>query len=320
MRLPTRILALGALALLPLTTLTGCVGASGAGSAISVAQAYFAAVASGDATKALTFAHPPDGDDSLLTDAVLAASNKLAPITDVKVTLPKSSQNSQYNVDVKVDFDLGGKPATITTTVSNYGDDDKWLIHGLSSIEIDRFDGLGLTIDGQEVSGKRVEVFPGTYDFALGLKGFTLKGETRVAITESYSSSIEKLDPVLDDAGVAAFREAVRAEVAGCIATTTLAAGCKLTLPTSFTDGTMMTDGTIQRLLTADSTTAIESMVPTLSVENPTLAKGEFVGAVRASGQCTKNGASGTCEVTFAPSLGVPSINMAKEPLTVLWD
>jgi hypothetical protein len=81
-----------------------------------------------------------------------------------------------------------------------------------------------------------------------------------------------------------------------------------------------MVDGTITRTLSANTITTLETMVPTLSYDNPTLAQGEYPGGVEVSGQCTKDGASGTCSVLFGPAFGTPSINMTKEPLTVIWD
>ena len=298
--------------------LPGTFGPSGPDRAVEVAEAYFAALADGDAETALSYTYPPNGDDAALTDEVLAQSIELAPITKIEAAVAKGGETSDYTVDVVVDFLLGGDPVTIETSVSDYGDD--WQIHGLFTISTGMFDGLGVTVNGQEVSGDSVEVFPGMYELGLGLEGFTFDGGSIVAVTESYGGAIDELRPTLTEEALAEFRAAVRAEVDACIASTSLAAGCGLEIPATLSDGTVMADGTITRTLTADAITTLESMVPTLSYDNPTLARGEYPGGVEVSGQCTKDGSSGTCSVLFGPALGTPSINMANRPLTVLWD
>ena len=298
--------------------LPGTFGPSGPDRAVEVAEAYFAAIADGDAEAALSHSYPPNGDDAALTDDVLAQSTDLAPITDIEVAVAKGGEKSEYSVDVVVDFLLGGDPVTIETSVSDYGDD--WRIHGLFTITAGMFDGLGLTLNGQEVSGDSIELFPGMYELELGLEGFTFDGDSIVPITESWGGAIDELRPALTEDAVAEFRAAVRAEVDACLASTSLAAGCGLEIPATLSDGTVMADGTITRTLSANAITTLETMVPTLSYDNPTLARGEYPGGVEVSGQCTKDGSSGTCSVLFGPALGTPSINMVNRPLTVLWD
>ena len=316
----TRSITAAGAATLVVVGLGGCglLGASPADRAVEVAEAYFTALADGDATTALKYTYPPDGDDSALTDEVLAKSIDLAPITEIEATVKKGGEQSKYSVDVVIDFLLGGEPVTVETAVSDYGDD--WQIHGLFNVTTVFFDGLGLTLNGQEVSGESIEVFPGMYEVGLSLEGFTIEGESTVAITEPYGGAMDELRPTLTDDAIAEFRAAVRAEVDACIASTSLAAGCGLDIPATLSDGTVMEDGTITRTLTADTLTTLETMVPTLSFDNPTLAQGEYPGGVEVSGRCTQNGASGTCSVLFGPTLGTPSINMANRPLTVIWD
>ncbi|MCS5715923.1 hypothetical protein NVV95_15350 [Herbiconiux sp. CPCC 205716] len=293
-------------------------GSGDSGTASETVEAFFTALSDADSETALGLISQAPDDDTLLTDEVLAASNELAPITDVAI-VDDTTENG-YG-DVTVSYSLGGTPVTAEYSVDDY-DDDGWKITGgLSYLNVDRFDGLGLTVNGQEVSGTEVQLFPGTYQLATTLPNFTLTGTTTVTATEPFGSvDVGDIEPGLSDAALAQFRTLVQSAVDACVASTTLAAGCGLELPATLDDGTQLTDGTITRSISADATVTIQNMVPTLSYDNPTLAQGEFIGSVSTSGQCTQNGASGTCDVLFGPSLGAPSIDMASANPTVLWD
>ncbi|MBF4572201.1 hypothetical protein ITJ64_06695 [Herbiconiux sp. VKM Ac-1786] len=297
---------------------SGGSGGGETGTASDTVEAFFTALSDADAETALGMISQAPDDDTLLTDEVLAASNELAPITGFAI-VDDTTENG-YG-DVTVSYSLGGTPVTAEYSVDDY-DEDGWMITGgLSYLNVDRFDGLGVTVNGQEVTGGELQVFPGTYELATTLPNFTLSGTTTVAATEPFGSlDVSDIEPGLSEAALGQFRSLVQSAVDACIASTTLAAGCGLDLPATLDDGTQLTEGTISRSISADATVTIQNMVPTLSYDNPTLAQGEYIGSVSTSGQCTQNGATGTCDVLFGPSLGSPSIDMAAENPTVLWD
>jgi hypothetical protein len=280
---------------------------------------FLTAVADADAEKALGYLGSPPSDTSMLTDEVLAASNTLAPITGIEV--PEESGKSG-SADVTATYLIGGESVTTTFSALDYDDDGQWEISGGTGyIYTGSFDGLGLTINGQEVEGDEVEVFPGSYQLATTLPNFTLSGESIVKVTEPYASAeTSGIEPVLTEEALQTFRGLVRESVNACIASTTLAAGCGLELPATISDGTQLTDGTITRTLDANANATLDSLKATPSYDNPTLVEGEYIGSPSVEADCTKNGTTGRCSIYFAPSLGTPSVDMASDNPTVNWD
>ncbi len=298
---------------------TGSDPAAG-GTPTDAVSAYLTALSESDSETALGYLSDVPPDDSLLTDDVLAASNELAPITGIEVL---SETGTSGSADVTASYLLGDTPVTTDFGVIDYDDDGTWEITGGTGyISTSQFDGLGLTINGVEVTGDEVEVFPGAYELATSLPNFTLAGDPVVLVTDPYTSGdTSALEPTLTDAAVQQFRALVRASAEACLAQKTLDAGCGLAIPATLSDGTQMSDGTITRTLTADGSATLDSLEPTLSYDNPTLAQGDYIGGVEISGECTtSDGASGSCSVLFGPSLGAPSVDMASASPTVLWD
>ena len=280
---------------------------------------YLTAIADGDAKTALGYLSSPPSDSTLLTDEALAASAKLAPITEIDVPETKGESGS---ADVTATYLLNGEPITTTFSTSDYDNDGKWEISGgTGSIYTKPFEGLGLTINGQEVDAESVEVFPGSYELATSLKNFTLSGPTTVTVTDPYESAdTTQIKPALTDEALQQFRGLVRAAVDACIASTTLAAGCGIDLPATISDGTQLADGTITRSLSADANATLDSLEATPSYDNPTLVEGEYIGSPSVEADCTKDGTTGRCSIYFAPALGTPSVDMASDNPVVNWD
>lgn len=320
---PRRFVALAVSAVLLPFSLAGCSLLGGGGpTPPQVAESYFTALADGDAKAAIKFLSVDKSESTLLTDDVLAASLEAAPLDDIEIVDEGQKKGSVVD-DLVVGFTLGGEPYESTLSLNDYDGDNVWEITsgGVNYIEVYRFQGLGLTINGTPFDGEEAMVFPGTYELGLAGENFTLGDDPVVTAYDGYNApDMSLLEPTLTEAGLAAFRSVVHAAVDACIASTALAAGCGLDIPGTLSDGTQMSDGTISRTLSAEAITTIDSMVPTLSFTNPTLAEGEFIGGVTTSGQCTQNGQSGTCSVLFGPSLGRPSVDMGADDLTVLWD
>lgn len=291
---------------------------SGGQPAAAVEQ-YITAIAEGDAETALSFIDDTlPLDRTLLTDEALAASAELAPITDIEVG---EATVDTYTAIVPVTFLLGGTPVATEFELSDYDRDGEWLMYSATAeISLYALDGIDFTVNGVPVDGTSVEVFPGTYEIATTLERFTITGETTITVTEPGYVDAGTIEPALTDEAIEEFRAVVRAAVDACVASKTLTAGCGLDLPAVLSDGTQMTEGSITRTLPANTITTLESLEPRLSYSNPTLAQGEYIGSVNASGTCTKDGRTGTCSILFAPSLGIPSVNMVGDELTVLWD
>jgi hypothetical protein len=280
---------------------------------------YLTAIADADSKKALSYLGSSPDDTSMLTDDVLAASNTLAPITGIEVPDEPGTSGS---ADVTATYLIGGQSVTTTFSAIDYDDDGQWeLSGGTGYIYTGSFDGLGLTINGQEVDGDEVEVFPGSYQLATTLPNFTLSGESIVTVTEPFASAeTSSIKPVLTEEALQTFRGLVREAVNACIASTTLAAGCGLDLPATISDGTQLTDGTITRTLDANANATLDALEATPSYDNPTLVEGEYIGSPSVEADCTKDGTTGRCSIYFAPALGTPSVDMASDNPTVIWD
>jgi hypothetical protein len=280
---------------------------------------YLTAVSEGDAETALSLISDEPEDDTLLTDDVLAASAELGAITDITILNEVTDNGSSI---VTTSYSIGGSSVDTEFSVLDYDDDGVWEINGgLAYLPLGQFDGLDVTVNGQPAEGDDLQVFPGTYELATPLPNFTIAGTPTVVVTDPYSTAdFSDTTAELSEAGLAQFRSLVRAAVDACVASTSLVAGCGLDLQPTLDDGTQLTDGTIKRTLPADTITTLDSLEATLSYDNPTLAQGDYVGSIDVEAPCTQNGQTGVCSLLFGPSLATPSVDMAAENPTVLWD
>lgn len=291
-------------------------------SAAAAVQGLFDAIAAGDSTAALGYVDLEGGNSELITDEVLAASAELAPITDIVVTPPTSVSEKTRSAEVSIGYLLGGEPVEQTYQVRDPEQDNTWIVDGaVNAVTLyDMLEGLDLTLNGVPLTTADFLLLPGAYEIATTTTYFTLTGDTEMRVTELYHADSPTLEAALNDDGVAAFREAVTTAVDECVASTTLEAGCGLTLPEELDDGTVLEDDTIERSLSDDAQEALETMEPTLSYADPTVAEGSYIGAVDVKADCTQDDRSGTCELIFAPSIGTPSVTMTDPDLAVSWD
>ena len=80
-------------------------------------KSYLEALAAGQAATALSLGDDAPADTSLLTDAVLAQSNKLAPLTDINVP----DVNDEYAYQVAASFKLGKQAVNENFSVAQIG-------------------------------------------------------------------------------------------------------------------------------------------------------------------------------------------------------
>ncbi|MBM7832373.1 hypothetical protein JOE59_003078 [Agromyces cerinus] len=290
---------------------------AGGGSAEETVEGYLTAIADGDAETALSFLYASESSSPLLTDEVLAASQELAPLTDIVIGEPDVTGGYAL---VPVTYSIGDTP--VTTEISVSEDAEGWTIPGgTGQLAVYQLDGLEPTINGVPVSGEYVDAFPGAYEYGVTVDGFALEGENVVVVTApSEYPDTSGMDAVLTPEAAEAFRQAVSASIDVCVASKTLEAGCGLTIPATLSDGTELTEGTITRTLPAETRAEIGAFEPELSYDAPTLVTGGYLGVVEVTAECTKDGSTGTCSVLFGPSFGTPSLNLAIEGAVVEWD
>lgn len=148
--------------------------------------AYLSAVADGRSADALALLAAPPTSTTLLTDQVLAASTKAAPITEVAVTLTGVNQ-------VTATFKADGKPVTMTIPITQV--DGRWKVaDGLAEITIPN--AWPVTVNGTPAGASRtLTVFPGTYTVA-STSGYLSYGTVpAITVGSVAASTVTLTDP-----------------------------------------------------------------------------------------------------------------------------
>ena len=128
-------------------------------------KSYLEALAAGDAETALSFGETTPTDASLLTGAVLAQSNKLAPITDINVP----DVNDEYAYKVDASYRLGKQEVNESFTVDKAG--DRWkLTDTYTELDLStrQEKTVPMIINGVNAKAGTVRLFPGAYQFTTG--------------------------------------------------------------------------------------------------------------------------------------------------------
>ena len=178
-------------------------------------KAYLSAVAAGDAKKALSLASVEPLEKDFLTDDVLAESEKIAKITDIKV----GDVANEYTSSVPASFKLGDETVTSDFYVTKSGVDWKMREAG-STLDFTsmRKNTLPMMLDGTAVDVDKVTLFPGAYTLSTGSENisygttgqFTVKGST------DYLRGSD-LTPTLTPEGEQAYVAAVKASTRACL-------------------------------------------------------------------------------------------------------
>lgn len=288
----------------------------GAAAAAAVQQ-YVEAVAEGDAAAALSHVQGNPAPTGLLTDAGLAASHALFPITDV---VAKADPIWETAGHVVVTYSLGSTPVTETYDVSDPDGDGTYVIADTSRLSFGpRFTGLALTVNGAPVTGDSVAVFPGTYALGVSTQPYEIDAPPIVVTAEGETAVPEAVTPSLTDAGVQSYRTAVSSAIAACLASRALASGCGLDLQSTLSDGTTLYDGTVFRALTPDAQSVLASLVPELDPTNAVMVSSGMIGGVTTAANCTQGDANGECDIHDAPALQNAQVDMTQTPLVVVW-
>lgn len=240
--------------------------------AISAApERYFQAIADGDAAAALDQLAAKPSSTALLTDDVLAASKKAAPISGITTTIESSSTDQ---AQVTVVYQMGGKEVEQTLTVQKI--DGTWKVEeGTTTVDLTTAGtgSLPLELNGSPVEApSQVVLFPGSYTLTTPTPYVVLSDNT-FEITDIGSVEASAVTTTLTDDGVTAFQTAVRGSVDACVAATTIAMDCAwLPMGTTLGNGTELVDGTVQRTLTAQAQAWLDALDPVLDADDPALA------------------------------------------------
>lgn len=285
--------------------------------ASDVVESYLTALAEGDAEAALEYIDPY-GEDTLLTDDVLAASLELGAIDDIEVT--EVTDSDDYESRVPVTFTIGGQEVSRDFQVYSVDDGEWQIADGLISLSgFYGFEGLGLTVNGAEAP-ETAYIFPGTYELAVGVEEFTIAGDatTFVVASDADAEVLWDLRPALTEDGAAQFRALVRASVEECVAMKTLATPCGMDLTDIDLTGYTPVEGTVTRTLTAEGQSTLDSL--TAEVESGAIVTSYDTIDVDMTLEGDQGGTRAEFELLFGGYLNSPKVDFAVEVPAVVWE
>ena len=201
------------------TSGTGGAGASSAPPAASASDAvngYLQAVAKGDAKAAVSYAVDPSAvNTTYLTPAVLAASAKLAPLTDIQVGASDPDATT-----VPVSYRLGSSQVSTSYEVMKTSDDQWKLVTVATDLDLTALqdESIPMIMNGTKVKPGSFSVLPGMYRFTTGQKNFDYgKRPDLVVRYPSDFPDITRITPGVSSAGRKAALSALRKSWSKCL-------------------------------------------------------------------------------------------------------
>jgi len=243
--------------------------------AARVVTDFLDAVAAGDATTAMGFlAEKPDSTE-LLTDDVLAASNAAGGLTNIDVA-PGAFTDDTWHV--KASFRLGSAGVDQVFEVTQQR--GTWaVVTGTATVDLSGGAGtLPLAVNGQALSDSSTAVlFPGSYSITVAgdAAKYIALGTATFQVTSLEAVTPPTISPQLTAEGAAAFRRAVRSAVDACVASPNRESGCNdpvFDIPEVLSNGTVVTEGTVERTLSPELDAALDALEPRLYKTNPGMA------------------------------------------------
>ena len=182
------------------------------GQADQAVTSYLEALAAGNATAALSLGKEQPNDKSFLTDAVLAESNKRAPITDIEVSPP----DSEYDSSIEASYKMGDQQVNETFTVQKQG--DVYRLYDVTqdvNLEGIRSRTLPMQINGVGVTADRIDLFPGSYVLTTGNDYIAYGGGPMVITSPGDYPSAYDHRPAITEAGTKAVVAAAKTKLGG---------------------------------------------------------------------------------------------------------
>jgi hypothetical protein len=271
---------------------------------------YLKAVAAGDADAALAYAATPVPAGKFMTDQVLAASVKRAPITQISV--PEVDDPAADMVSAS--YHVGKTPVTVDYGVQQVGGVWKLTaVHKTVDLGLVRTPSIPIRMNGVKVTSDVVDVLPGTYAFSTESPQLTLGSQAVMVIKHptDYASVLD-LRVGLSDSGRRTVVSLARKSYNACLRSRSARPkGC----PFAWTNSAQRyRQGSLRwRQLGNDP-----FRKPNVAV----IERSARIGIplrVRISGPCTFDGVSGTCTGNVT-GRGVASIRLDKGRLSrVVW-
>ena len=181
-------------------------------------RGYLQAVAAGNATAALAYSDQPPRSD-LLTDAVLAESNRRAPITAIDVP----AVDDQAASAVTANYKIGSTHVSHAYQVIKTGT-GQWKLAAVTAVvEIDYQPGAGMKINGAKLTGALPELLPGSYAITTSSKYVKVGSASFVVKGASTAIERHRTPASLTKAGKALAKNAAKKDLKRCLGTRAIA-------------------------------------------------------------------------------------------------
>jgi hypothetical protein len=181
-----------------------------------IVRGYFAALASADAPRALAYGTVPRGPRTLLTSAVLAEQQRIAPLRNVRV-VSEHQQGKRATVMVGYVLAFPGKDVSVSDTVALHDTSSGWRL-GAAAVRTE-LEALGArqreSILGTPVPRGNTLLFPGAVPVRFDTPYLQLVASTDFVWFGSASTT--PVDAEISPAGRAALRSAVRTGLRHCL-------------------------------------------------------------------------------------------------------
>jgi hypothetical protein len=270
--------------------------------------AYLQALASGDATAALSYAADPAPTGPLLTNEVLAASLQRAPLSGIDVPVVED-QNAK---SVSASYTLDSSAVSESFDVVKIG--DIWKIsRAVKDLDISYIvDGsVPVKINGVKVSEASVAVLPGSYAFTTGLPYVGYGSQNVVLVKSPYvEADTYQIQSELTKAGKKAVISATQRSFNKCLQQHSLSpSNC----PQKFTSKYKYNKSTITWRRAGGN--PFRKPAVTLSGNQ---ARIEVPINLKLTGSCTYQGRSGNCSGNLT-GRSIAVVKVTSKPLKVKW-
>ena len=200
-------------------------------------RGYLQALADGDSAKALSFAYTQPSDQTFLTDAQLASSNAINPITNITATKSPDSTADMAYVDATYDF--GNQNVAMKFSVEKgIGDASKYYFvdQVVSTIDTTGLQGsVTAYVNGVDVSSiSSLVVFPGVFTVSIGNSMLALTSDTTITVQQPGTTSTPTMAISLAPDAQSQLQDAATTTLKACLKEQSLDTACNLGLGIAF--------------------------------------------------------------------------------------
>lgn len=269
-----------------INAINGTITGAPTGAPEDVVSGYLNALAHSDSQQALRFAKLRPTDQRMLTDEMLAESNKAAPLRQIGV---HTTELTDYRAQVEAVYSIGEQRVTQSFTVYAVG--SEWKLYDVArkvDLGLLKTDDLPLKVNGISVQPDNVELFPGHYQVAISDDRYAFTKDAFVVVSPGLAPELGGVRLELSSTGIEQVAAAATSRLNGCLATHELQpAGCGF--------GAAAPKGMTVRLDTlrwkvTGGAESLKMLKPTLDSDNPRLATADVFIQVSVTAKDTKGG------------------------------